>query len=207
MRQNSFSTNMRTKSNKELENILTEKDKYTEEALQAVTWELEDRNILEKPTIVIEDTPTENTVSEAPISKENTESNKSPFEELEVPVLYSKNAILGFTIFFSTIFGAVLLMQNLKQMNKPKVRNQVLIFGLVYTLCSTILLNYLPKSIFTTLILNVIGYAVLTEYFWNTHLGKYLVHQNKQIWKILGISMLIVFALIFLLFLTQNLEQ
>ena len=46
MRQNSFSTNMRTKSNKELETILTEKDKYTEEALQAVTWELEDRNII-----------------------------------------------------------------------------------------------------------------------------------------------------------------
>ena len=198
---------MRIKSTKELESILKEKDIYTEEALQAVTWELEDRNILEKPIVVIDDTSTENTLSETPIYKEKIESNKSPFEELEVPLLYSKNAILGFTIFFSTIFGAVLLMQNLKEMNKPKVRNQVLIFGILYTICSTILLNYLPKSFFTTLILNIIGYTVLSEYFWNTHLGKNLVHKNKQIWKILGISILIVFALIFFLFLTQNLEQ
>ncbi|WP_068448675.1 hypothetical protein [Polaribacter atrinae] len=207
MRKNSFSTNMRSKSNKELETILLEKDKYTEEAIQAVTWELQDRNILERTDDFSDEITKETVTIDVAVTNESTENNKSPFEELEVPVLYSKKAILGFTIFFSTIFGAVLLMQNLKEMNKPKARNQVLIFGLVYTVFSTILLNYLPKSIFTTLILNMIGYTVLTGYFWNINLGKDIVHRDKQIWKILGISLLIVFGLIFLLLLTQNLEQ
>lgn len=204
MRKNSFSTNMRSKSNKELETILAEKDKYTEEAIQAVTWELQDRNILERTDDFSDEITKENVTIDAAISNKNTENNKSPFEELEVPVLYSKKAILGFTIFFSTIFGAVLLMQNLKEMNKPKARNQVLIFGLVYTVFSTILLNYLPKSFFTTFILNMIGYSVLTEYFWNINLGKDLVHRNKQIWKILGISLLIVFGLIFFTFINSE---
>ncbi|OAD45715.1 hypothetical protein [Polaribacter atrinae] len=198
---------MRSKSNKELETILLEKDKYTEEAIQAVTWELQDRNILERTDDFSDEITKETVTIDVAVTNESTENNKSPFEELEVPVLYSKKAILGFTIFFSTIFGAVLLMQNLKEMNKPKARNQVLIFGLVYTVFSTILLNYLPKSIFTTLILNMIGYTVLTGYFWNINLGKDIVHRDKQIWKILGISLLIVFGLIFLLLLTQNLEQ
>ncbi|WP_282071656.1 hypothetical protein [Polaribacter atrinae] len=198
---------MRSKSNKELETILLEKDKYTEEAIQAVTWELQDRNILERTDDFSDEITKETVTIDVAVTNESTENNKSPFEELEVPVLYSKKAILGFTIFFSTIFGAVLLMQNLKEMNKPKARNQVLIFGLVYTVFSTILLNYLPKSIFTTLILNMIGYTVLTGYFWNINLGKDIVHRDKQIWKILGISILIVFGLIFLLLLTQNLEQ
>ncbi|WP_341221496.1 hypothetical protein [Polaribacter atrinae] len=207
MRKNSFSTNMRSKSNKELETILLEKDKYTEEAIQAVTWELQDRNILERTDDFSDEITKETVTIDVAVTNESTENNKSPFEELEVPVLYSKKAILGFTIFFSTIFGAVLLMQNLKEMNKPKARNQVLIFGLVYTVFSTILLNYLPKSFFTTFILNMIGYTVLTGYFWNINLGKDIVHRDKQIWKILGISLLIVFGLIFLLLLTQNLEQ
>ncbi len=198
---------MRSKSNKELETILLEKDKYTEEAIQAVTWELQDRNILERTDDFSDEITKETVTIDVAVTNESTENNKSPFEELEVPVLYSKKAILGFTIFFSTIFGAVLLMQNLKEMNKPKARNQVLIFGLVYTVFSTILLNYLPKSFFTTFILNMIGYTVLTGYFWNINLGKDIVHRDKQIWKILGISLLIVFGLIFLLLLTQNLEQ
>lgn len=205
MRTNSFTTIMRTKSNNELETILSEKNKYTAEAIQAVTWVLEDRGLIEKPTILLDKTTKE--LVETATFKDKTAINKNPFKEFETPFLYSKNTILGFTIFFSTIFGAVLLMHNLKKMNKPKARNQVLVFGILYTIGATILLNYLPKSIFTTLLLNLVGYMVLSEYFWNNNLGKDLKHQIKQIWMPLGISILIVIALIFLVFLSQNLQQ
>lgn len=198
---------MSTKSNDDLVTILKEKDAYTKEAIQAVTWELENRGLLEKPIVEKTNTSKGNELTESVILKEKIESNKSPFEKLEVPFLYSKSAILGFTIFFSTIFGAILLMQNLKEMHKPKEKNQVLVFGIVFTLFSTIILNYLPKSFFTTLFLNLIGYVILSEYFWNLHLGKYLKHRTKEIWIPLGISILIVLTLIFLLFLSQNLEQ
>lgn len=36
-------------------------------------------------------------------------------EEMTYPEIYSSKAIWGFTIFFSSIFGGILLMQNLRE--------------------------------------------------------------------------------------------
>ena len=194
MKQNSFTRNMRLKSNKELEDILKEKNRYTQEALQAVIWEMESRNLIEKSEVHFE----ENTLRDISVSKEVTNDHKSSYEKLVLPILYSKKAIQGFTIFFTTIFGAVLLMHNLKEMNKLKARNQVLIFGIVFTILSAILLNYLPKMFFITLLFNLIGYAVLIEFFWKNHLEKELEFTKKEVWKPLTISITIVLLLLFL---------
>lgn len=198
---------MTTKSNKELEAIFDEKEKYTEEAIQAVIWELENRNLIEKSDIPIEENLIEKDVTDASNSKDTEINDKSVFEELNLPHLYSKTAILGFTIFFSTIFGAVLLMYNLKKMNKPKVRIQALTFGIVYTIFSAIALNYLPKTFLITFLFNIIGYTVLTEYFWNNNLGKDLDYQKKPIWQPLATSIFIVLGLILLLLLPQLLSK
>lgn len=207
MRTNSFTAKMSKKSNEELETIFDEKSKYTEEAVQAVIWELENRSLIEKTEILYQDPEKVVQVTKVTFTKETQEKNESPFEELVLPVLYSQKAIQGFTIFFTTIFGAVLLMRNLKEMNKPKAAIQVLVFGIVYTLFSIILLNYLPKMFFITLIFNLIGYAVLSEFFWNKNLGKELAYNKKKIWKPLFISTLILFLVVFLQFLPQILEM
>jgi len=207
MRTNSFTAKMSKKSNEELETIFDEKSKYTEEAVQAVIWELENRSLIEKTEILYQDPEKVGQVTKVTSTKETQEKNESPFEELVLPVLYSQKAIQGFTIFFTTIFGAVLLMRNLKEMNKPKAAIQVLVFGIVYTLFSIILLNYLPKMFFITLIFNLIGYAVLSEFFWNKNLGKELAYNKKKIWKPLFISTLILFLVVFLQFLPQILEM
>ena len=48
MRTNNFTQNMLKKSNRELEHILEAKDIYTDEAIQAVIWELKNRNIIKR---------------------------------------------------------------------------------------------------------------------------------------------------------------
>jgi hypothetical protein len=197
---------MNKKSNNELDTILKEKNKYTGEAIQAVIWELENRNIIEKDEIKHEETPLEKEVQTHKKSEDKDVENESPFEGLILPTLYSKKAIQGFTIFFSTLFGAILLMNNLKETNKPKARIQVLVFGLVYTISTVLLLNYLPKMFFITLIFNLIGYGVLVEYFWNKNLGKDLEYRKKPIIKPLIISLIILAAVIFLQFLPVILE-
>ena len=199
MRANNFTQNMLKKSNAELENILEDKKTYTDEAIQAVIWELENRNIIEKGSI------THNTVifkkdvliEEKELDKAHREASS---EATVFPILYSKRAIQGFTIFFSTLFGAVLLMSNLKKMNKPKARVEVLVFGISYTFLTIILLDYLPKTFFLTILFNLVGYAVLVEYFWNKNLGKELQHQKKQISKPLIISFAILVLLVLLQF-------
>ena len=192
---------MRLKSNKELKTILKKNNDYTQEAIQAVIWEMENRNLIDKSDVLYKNTFKEN--NQIDTDEKNLDNNENPSKELILPVLYSKRAIQGFTIFFTTIFGAVLLMYNLKEMNKLKERNQVLIFGIVFTILSAILLNYLPKMIFTTLLFNLIGYAVLIEFFWKNNIEKELEYAKKEVWKPLTISIIILLLLLFLQLLPQ----
>ncbi len=192
---------MRLKSNKELKTILKKNNDYTQEAIQAVIWEMENRNLIDKSDVLYKNTFKEN--NQIDTDEKNLDNNENPSKELILPVLNSKRAIQGFTIFFTTIFGAVLLMYNLKEMNKLKERNQVLIFGIVFTILSAILLNYLPKMIFTTLLFNLIGYAVLIEFFWKNNIEKELEYAKKEVWKPLTISIIIVLLLLFLQLLPQ----
>lgn len=207
MRTNSFTKRMISKSNNELETILEEKSKYTEEAIQAVIWELENRNLIEKTDTPFEETVEEKDLANNTVLEKVLKDDESPFEELVIPNLYSKKTIQGFTIFFSTIFGTVLLMSNLKEQKKPNARIQVLIFGIVYTIFSTVILNFLPRMFFITILFNLIGYAVLSEYFWNKNLGKDLKYRKKKIWKPLIISLLITSIYVSLFFLPQILER
>jgi hypothetical protein len=204
MRINNFTQNMLKKSNAELEHILEAKDIYTDEAIQAVIWELENRNLIEKDTIKLAIIPVENEISVQEKQPDTENTNESSSEVFDLPVLYSKRAIQGFSILFSTLFGAVLLMSNLKKMNKPKARIEVFVFGIVYTIFTSLLLNYLPKTFFLTLLFNILGYAVLIEYYWNKNLGKEFKYEKKQIKKPLIISLL--FTLIMLFILISNNE-
>jgi hypothetical protein len=203
MRTNNFTQNMLKKSNAALVHILEDKDTYTDEAIQAVIWELENRNIIEKGSIIHNPVLLEKDILVE--EKEIEDIPAASIEELAIPTLYSKRALQGFTIFFSTLFGAVLLMSNLKKVNKPKARMEVFIFGIGYTFLTILLLNYLPKTFFLTMVFNLIGYAVLVEYYWNKNLGKELKHQKKQISKPLIISFSILMFLVFLQFLPSML--
>ncbi len=205
MRINTYSQTMAKKSDTALALVLEEKHKYTEEAIQAVIWELENRNIIEKdsiiqnpsvlvPEAVVKEGERGNLLKNAPLEEEEEEEEEVP------PILFSKRAIRGFTIFFSTLFGVVLLMHNLKKMNKRKARMEVLFFGIFYTFFTMILLSYLPTTLFITLLFNGIGYVVLTEYFWNKSLGKNVEYQKEQITKPVIISLSIVAFIIYIQF-------
>jgi hypothetical protein len=196
MRINNFTQSMLKKSDAELEYILQEKDTYTNEAIQAVIWELENRNLIEKDIIKLAIIPAENEIKVEEKKQNSKNTNESSFEPLVLPILYSKKAIQGFTIFFSTLFGAILLMSNLKKMNKLKARIEVFVFGIVYTIVTMVLLNYLPKTFFLSLIFNIVGYAILIEYYWNNNLGKEFKHEKKQIKKPLIISVSVLAILI-----------
>jgi len=188
---------MLKKSDAELEHIFEEKNSYKDEAIQAVIWELENRNLIEKDTIKPVTIPVENEADVEGKQQDTKDISERSFEALALPFLYSKKAIQGFTIFFSTLFGAILLMSNLQKMNKPKARIEVFVFGIVYTIFTIVLLNYLPKTFFLTLIFNIVGYAILIEYYWNKNLGKEFKHEKKQVKKPLIISLSVLAVLVF----------
>lgn len=123
-------------------------------------------------------------------------------ERNELPQFYSKRIILVFSGLFSIIFGAALLLSNLKKLEDKKATYQVLVFvflyvsGIVYTLSS---MKTAPNL---TLPLNLLGGLILNEYFWNRYIGKETEYEKKSWVKpsliSLGISTLAFLALIYM---------
>lgn len=108
------------------------------------------------------------------------------------PKIYSKKAIWGFSLFFSAIFGAVLLMQNLKDIGKKKEANIILLLSIIYTAVTIYIVNIPDKpNTPLTYICNIVGAVILTEYFYKKSFPSDPTFEKKKIWKPLIISILI----------------
>ena len=106
--------------------------------------------------------------------------------------IYSQKAIWGFSIFFSSIFGAVLLMQNLKDIGKKKEANIILLISILYTALAIYLVN-IPEKPETsmTFIINAVGGLVLSKYYYSKYFPNDDRYEKKKIWKPLIISIII----------------
>ncbi|MGB8373729.1 MAG: hypothetical protein WCE57_00280 [Salegentibacter sp.] len=122
------------------------------------------------------------------LQEENIDSQRTG-EEL--PQLYSKRLILIFALIFSTIFAAVLLMSNLKSLGKRRESYLVLFFTVFYMMVSVILIQVLSLPPDLTFVANVIGAAILNEFFWNKYIGRDREFQKKSWVKPAIVSLLI----------------
>ena len=120
---------------------------------------------------------------------DSAEMNKGNSEVL--PELYSKRVIYIFSVIFSTIFGTVLLMSNLKQVKDNKARWEVLAFGVIFTVGSAITLTTVELQTNLGIPLNILGAVILNEFFWNRSLGKDAEFEKKSWHKPAIISALI----------------
>lgn len=109
---------------------------------------------------------------------ENDELEENEITEI-LPELYSKRVITAFCLIFSTLFGAIILMSNLKKRDENKGWWQVLLFSILYTI-GTIFTVYSTNSSNFTIPLNILGALILNEYFWNRYLGKSIEFEKKS---------------------------
>lgn len=140
--------------------------------------------------------------------EEKFDENGEDPEQDDAVEIYSKNAIRGFSIFFSTIFGGALLYQNLKNAGYKKASYTVLGFSVAYTLLTIILSNFIPRTPGSpfALVCNLIGGLILSEYFF----PKYFPENDyypKPIWNALGISILICVILFTFIYYTGGLPE
>jgi hypothetical protein len=122
-----------------------------------------------------------------------------PSDEALLPSLYSKRAVLGFSIVFATIFGGVLLYHNLRDTGRRREAGWVLLFSIGYTALAIWALNLLPhRSSGLTYVVNAAGGGFLTEYFFKKYMPARFT--AKKIWKALLISILILVPFLLALF-------
>jgi hypothetical protein len=104
------------------------------------------------------------------------------------PLLYSKSAVSLFSLFFTVIFGAILLALNIEnKINKVKV----IVVGVLFTTLAILIGNLVPHSSFYVYAINGIGGYVLSTEFWNKYLGRETKYRKKPIWIPLLISIII----------------
>lgn len=126
------------------------------------------------------------------------QENEDQQPDEQAAAIYSKWTVLGFSIFFSPIAGAILLMLNLRSAGYKKEGNLVLLFSIAYQLLSSIIFTYIGKNLVNyTLISAIIGGGILAEYFFK----KYFPEDNyehKSIWRPLAVALLITIPLVML---------
>lgn len=121
------------------------------------------------------------------------------------PKIYSKRAIWGFSVFFSSIFGGILLMQNLKDIGKRKQANIVLIVSILLTALTVVIVVVSGiKDRSVGFICNIVSAAILTELFFKKYIPDEIEYDKKKIWKPLIIGLVIFGAFIFLELWGQN---
>lgn len=116
----------------------------------------------------------------------------------EAPIkIYSERVIMVFSVLFSTIFGAVLLMQNLFEIGKKRLAYYILGGSILYTLLTVFLVNIPdePKSSYS-IVLNIIGGAVLVHVFQKRNFMDESIYEKKKFWKPLIISIIIIIPFI-----------
>lgn len=194
MNNNRFTNKFQHKTDSELEYILENKEEYNPEAITASIHILKERNGKSESVETIEnDIKVAKEKKEITRAKITEEEKKKSFitDDPNAPELHSKRVILVFSMLFSTIFGAVLLMYNMKQTENKKGHLQVLAFGIVYTALSIFIINSLNIQGNIAFIFNIAGGGILTEYFWNKFIGKDFSHRKRSWIKPAIISVII----------------
>lgn len=194
MTENRFLDTLKGKDDSELENIIADKKTYVEKARIAAIQILKERNgktsDLENAENEIKTVQEKRVIAhQKAVEEEKKKSNLT--DDPNAPELHSKRVITVFAGIFSTIFGAVLLMYNMKQTDHQKGRIQVLIFGILYTIVGIAILNLLEVRSNLAIIFNLAGAGILNEYFWNKFIGKGFKYRRRSWIKPALISVII----------------
>ncbi|MDO3696043.1 hypothetical protein QVZ41_14415 [Wenyingzhuangia sp. chi5] len=193
MKKNRFLEKFEKKSNTELEEIISDNKTYVKEARNAAFEILQNRD-KENETVLKVENEIKAKIEQNRIIEEKRKkeiSTENIFEELDNPNLYSKKVIMGFSCFFSTIFGSILLMHNMDKTDNSKVKIYVMSFGILYTVFTIILMNTLNIN-GLPLIFNLIGGWILNNFFWNKYIGENISFNEKNYTKQVLISVLII---------------
>jgi hypothetical protein len=191
-----FHEKIRLLSDNELLDVIKSKNDYQEEFWKLAVIDAEKRGLKTKCDKIIE------SFNKQKVKVDNTEQKRQHIDSNSLE-LYSDKAIISFSIFFSSIAGAILFSQNLKTMKKEG-RDSVITFGILYYIGILILVFISPSETYKSLayFLNIAGGFIITIYFGSKYYPENLEYKNKKIWKALLIALSVfigIFGLIFLI--------
>lgn len=115
-----------------------------------------------------------------------------------VKKIYSKTAIVLFSLFGTTFLGAILYSMNLNVIGKKKNIPLLLILSLIYTVGASYLIKSLGiLAIYAYVLLHLIGSLVIIVPLWNKQIGSSKNYEKRKVATTIAI-VLAIFGLLFL---------
>lgn len=123
----------------------------------------------------------------------------------EKPKLTTRAAILVFSFLLSTIFGALLFAQNLKEIGKTKAILNIILFSFFWNIIiSKILGQIIHNGLVVFAITNILGGLILIIPFWNYYMKEIVDFKARKIVGPLVVFMVMVVGYIVLILLSKN---
>lgn len=178
-----FKQKMKDSSNDELFEVLTSRDKYQQAAFDAAAEELLSRGYKERVSILLE-------------NNKNTDTKNAPEKDAEenLTELYSPAAIIGFSVFFTSFFGSLLMAYNFRKLGNRDKSKAAITFGLLYNfILINLLLVHTPdflKPIVPWLL--PLG-GVFLFYFFKPYYPKNMKYKAKPVLALIFLPIVLVF--------------
>jgi hypothetical protein len=174
-----FSFLASARSNQELIERIENRQKYMPETVEASLAELQSRGHEfsdEEVKVIREDIQAHRAnaaIVSGNLSMFNDEYKNAIVEDPDAPQMYSRRVLYFFTVFFSALFGSIMLSLNARKLGKNSEAAYILIFGVVFTLVQVwIGIHFHPNSKDTYGIIGgLIGAYCLDYFFWKRYIG------------------------------------
>lgn len=205
---NQYATYYKRRPTDELKEIAFQKDLYHEEARIAALLELKSRGeeISEEESEELELLTLR---AKQIVEKQEDVEVKGSTQAEVLPEWYSPAAILGFSIFFSVIFGGVLMYANLRKVGKKAEAATAILISLGIMFISAFVAHSYQMNQWIVLLANVSGALILIEYFWKKHLGYQTKFKRKPLTKaiLISVGITLCLAMVFVYFFPGQLPK
>lgn len=205
---NQYATYYKRRPTDELREIAFQKEMYHDEARMAALLELQSRgeDILGEGSKELELLTTN---AKAIAKEKEVISAKANVKAEALPEWYSPAAILGFSIFFSVIFGGILMYANLRKAGKKTEATTAILISLGIMFLSAFIAHTYQMNQWIVLLANVSGALILIEYFWKKHLGYQTKFKRKSLTRaiLISVGVTLVLAVVFIYFFPDQLPK
>ncbi|WP_259070457.1 hypothetical protein HDF24_10920 [Mucilaginibacter sp. X4EP1] len=202
---NNFKLIAAARSNEELQERIDNREKYLPETVEASVDELQFRGVEfsdEELKIIAEDMQARRDLAESKPDSYGFFGNRDKnnlIEDPDAPLLFSKRAIYGFSVFFSVVFGSIMLAINVSKIAGKGKALLVVLFGLAYTVLTITLAENFNVSSSIGIVISIAGAYLIEVLFWNRFIGNATLYRKKPIWVPLAIGIAIAAGLIFVI--------
>ena len=132
-------------------------------------------------------------------SEQNSTMDRGVVTDPHAPELYSRKAIMGFSVLVLPLFGSVLFAMNLWRLEKPGFVPVVIgIGGLWFVLA--IIFSPTTPSVGLVYLVNATGGALLTYVLWPALMGQNVKYRKRRVWIPIMVAVCAVLVTVLLMF-------